>query len=116
MQYPPNMRVIRVMCSASVSPHLILRAFQEGVDGVFVGGCRLGDCHYLYGNYSTNRRVRSLKPLLAFCGIEEERLHSRWISSAEAPEFIEEIKHFVEVLREMGPSPLKRKQVPERAA
>lgn len=116
MQYPTNVRVIRVMCSASVSPHLILRAFQEGVDGVFVGGCRLGDCHYLYGNFSTNRRVRSLKPLLAFCGIEEDRLRSRWISSAEAPEFIEEIKDFVKVLRGLGPSPLKRPKDPERAA
>jgi len=91
-----------------VSPHYILRAFQDGIDGVFVGGCRFGDCHYLYGNYSANRRVQFLRHFLAFVGIEEERLRARWVSSAEASEFTMEIKDFVEVLKKLGPSPLKK--------
>lgn len=111
MQYPSNIRIVRVMCSGSVSPHHILRAFQEGVDGVFVGGWRLGDCNYLYGNYSAKKRVRFLRPLLKFSGIEEDRLRARWVSSAEAPEFVEEIEDFIKALRAMGPSPLKKEPV-----
>jgi F420-non-reducing hydrogenase iron-sulfur subunit len=107
MQYPTNIRVIRVMCSATVSPHHILRAFQEGVDGVFVGGCRLGDCHYLYGNYSCKKRTEVLRKLLGFTGIAEERLRTKWISSAEAPEFISEMKEFVETVKALGRSPLR---------
>ena len=94
------------MCSGGVSPHHILRAFQEGVDGVFIGGCHLGDCHYLYGNYSSKRRAGILRQLLAFSGIDEDRLRARWVSSAEAPEFAHEIKDFVAKLQELGPSPL----------
>lgn len=116
MQYPTNVRIIRLMCSASVSPHHILRAFQEGVDGVFVGGCHLGDCHYMYGNYSAKRRVQFLRQLLSFSGIEEDRLRARWVSSAEAPEFTHEIKDFVENLRKLGPSPLNRSKKAGQAA
>ena len=101
------MKVVRVMCSASVSPHYILRALQSGVDGVFIGGCHLGDCHYLYGNYSTKKRTTFLKKLLDFSGVNGERLRVRWVSSAEGPEFVHEVKSFVEDLKKMGPSPLK---------
>ncbi len=95
------------MCSASVSPHHILLAFQQGVDGVFVGGCHIGDCHYLYGNYATSKRIRFLKGLLAFSGIEPERIKLKWVSSAEAPEFVEAINEFVNTLKQLGPSPLR---------
>jgi F420-non-reducing hydrogenase iron-sulfur subunit len=95
------------MCSASVSPHHILLAFQKGVDGVFVGGCHIGDCHYLYGNYATSKRIKFLKELLSFSGIEQERIKLKWVSSAEAPEFVEAINEFVKTLKEIGPSPLK---------
>jgi len=94
------------MCSASVSPHFILRAFQEGVDGVFVSGCRFGDCHYLYGNYSASKRIQFLKQLLAFCGIDGRRLQTHWGSSAEAPELVAAIKELVDTLHALGPSPL----------
>ena len=104
------------MCSASVSPHHILLAFQQGVDGVFVGGCHLGDCHYLYGNHSTDKRVRFLKKLISFSGIEEDRLRSRWISSAEGPEFAEEIRDFIKSLKKLGPSPLSVNQKDLNAA
>ena len=99
------------MCSGSVSPHHVLRAFQQGVDGVFVGGCHKGECNYLYGNYSTEKRVTVLSQMLDFCGIEKERLRARWVSSAEAQEFVEEINDFVDVLRKLGPSPLKNEQI-----
>ena len=116
LQYPANVRTVRVMCSASVSPHHVLRAFQQGVDGVFVGGWHLGECHYLYGNYATKKRMTFLKQLLAFSGIEEERLRFKWISSAEAPEFAAAMNEFVSTIRELGPSPINRKQNGQEAA
>ncbi|HDZ91758.1 MAG TPA: hydrogenase iron-sulfur subunit [Deltaproteobacteria bacterium] len=76
----------------------------------------MGDCHYLYGIYATDKRVRFLRGLLAFSGIGEERLRSRWISSAEGPEFAQEIRDFIEALRELGPSPLREKEEMLRAA
>ena len=85
LQYPPNIRVIRVMCSGTVSPHHVLRAFQKGADGVLIGGCHIGDCHYLRGNYMTIKRIRFLQDLLRFTGFEPERLHLEWISAAECP-------------------------------
>ena len=97
------------MCSGGVSAHHVLRAFQEGVDGVFVGGCRLGDCHYMVGNFAAKRRAEILGPLLAFSGIDGDRLRARWVSSAEAPEFVHEIEDFVARLKELGPSPLVRR-------
>jgi len=95
------------MCSGSVSPHHVLRAFQEGVDGVLVGGCRLGDCHYQTGNYMAEKRMRLLKKLLPFYGIEPERLRVRWVSSAEASELVETISDFTNELIKLGPSPLR---------
>jgi F420-non-reducing hydrogenase iron-sulfur subunit len=115
MQYPTNVRIVRLMCSASLSPHFVLRAFQEGVDGVFLSGCRFGDCHYLSGNYSAARRIRFLKQLLAFCGIESERLDAHWGSSAEAPELVVAIKEFVSALKALGPSPLRKRRRKESA-
>ncbi len=108
MQYPPNIRVIRVMCSGTVSAHHILKAFQKGVDGVFVGGCHIGDCHYMYGNFMTRKRVTFMQDLLAFAGIEPERLRVNWISSAEGPEFAEHVTHFIEQIKELGPSPFSK--------
>lgn len=113
MQYPPNTRVIRVMCSGSVSPHHVLRAFQKGADGVLIGGCHIGDCHYLRGNYMTIKRIRFLQDLLKFTGFEPERLHLEWISAAEAPKFVETVRNFTAKIKKLGPSPLKH---PKRAA
>ena len=104
------------MCSGSVSPHHILRAFQEGVDGVYVGGCHLGECHYLYGNYATKKRIDFLRELLGFIGIDSDRLRCRWTSSAEAPEFVHEIIDFIDSLKAKGPSPLRKAEKVLRAA
>ncbi|NLI83384.1 MAG: hydrogenase iron-sulfur subunit [Deltaproteobacteria bacterium] len=105
LQYPPNVRPIRVMCSATVSPHHVLRAFQSGADGVLVGGCHVGDCHYIYGNYMTIKRIRFLQELLEFVGLGE-RLHLEWISSAEAQKFVQVVTEFTLKIKELGPSPL----------
>jgi len=97
------------MCSGTVSPHHILKAFQKGVDGVFVGGCHLGDCHYMYGNFMTRKRIIFLQKLLGFSGIEPERLRVEWISSAEGPEFAHHVIDFIKQIKDIGPSPLKVK-------
>ena len=82
-QYPPNGVVVRVNCSGRIDPQHILWAFREGADGVLVGGCHPGDCHYQDGNYKTMRRVQFLKRMLEDMGIDPERLHLEWISAAE---------------------------------
>jgi F420-non-reducing hydrogenase iron-sulfur subunit len=105
LSYPPNIRIIRVMCSGTVSPHHILRAFQSGADGVLVGGCHIGDCHYLSGNYMTIKRIRFLQELLKFIGLGD-RLHLEWISSAEAQKFVQVVTDFTEKIKALGPNPL----------
>jgi F420-non-reducing hydrogenase iron-sulfur subunit len=95
------------MCTATISPHHILKAFQKGADGVLVAGCHIGDCHYMKGNYMTIKRVAVLKELLRFTGFQEERLYLDWISSAEGVRFAEVIRSFTQKIKELGPSQLK---------
>ena len=104
-QYPPNVRAIRVMCSGTVSPHHVIRAFQKGADGVLVAGCHIGDCHYIKGNYMTLKRMRFVEGLIAFSGYQPERLRLEWISSAEGVKFAEVIREFTEQIRALGPAP-----------
>ncbi len=108
LKYEPNFVTVRVMCSARVSPHFIIRAFQEGADGVFIGGCHIGDCHYVKGNYITAKRVAIMKRLLEFLGIPKERLHLVWIAASEGDKYAREVDAFTEKVRAMGPSPLKQ--------
>jgi heterodisulfide reductase subunit A len=107
IQYPPNIRIIRVMCSGRVDPAFIMRAFDLGVDGVFIGGCHPGDCHYMAGNYKAKRRVELTSLLLDVLGIEQERLKLEWISASEGARFAQSITDFTDRIRELGP--LKRK-------
>lgn len=107
IQYAPNLRMIRVMCSGAIDPSLILEAFQKGADGVFIGGCHPGDCHYMTGNYKTMRKVMLLKRLLPQLGIKPDRLKLEWVSAAEGQRFAEVVNGFVETIKELGPSPLK---------
>jgi F420-non-reducing hydrogenase iron-sulfur subunit len=104
LQYPPNVRVIRVMCSGSVSPHHLLHAFQKGADGILVAGCHIGDCHYLKGNYMTLKRVKFMEGLLGFVGYSPERLRLEWISAAEGIRFAEVIRDFTKKVRNLGPA------------
>ncbi|MDY6908966.1 MAG: hydrogenase iron-sulfur subunit [Thermodesulfobacteriota bacterium] len=105
LQYPPNIRVVRVMCSGTVSPHHVIHALQRGADGVLVAGCHIGDCHYLKGNYMTLKRITFVKELIRFAGYNPERLRLEWISSAEGIKFAEVVRDFTEKIRSLGPAP-----------
>ena len=110
MQYPPNIRTIRVMCSGRVSELLILKAFAVGADGVLVSGCHPGDCHYMKGNLSARRRVAGLKPFLKAVGISSDRLRLQWVGASEGLKMAESVTDFTETIRKLGPNPLKRSQ------
>lgn len=104
MQYPPNIRVIRVPCSGRVSPKFILGAFRNGADGVWISGCHPGDCHYIEGNYYARRKFMLFKNLLEYMGIEPGRLHFSWISSAEATKFVDVVKEVTSSVKALGPA------------
>jgi F420-non-reducing hydrogenase iron-sulfur subunit len=108
IQYPPNIRIVRVMCSGRIDPIFILEAFKNGADGVLVAGCHLpSDCHYLSGNFKAQKRVLFLKKVLFELGIEPERLRLEWISASEGNKFASVVKDMVTKLKELGPNPLK---------
>ena len=108
IQYPPNVRIIRVMCSGSVDSMYILRALLEGADGVFVGGCHPGDCHYIDGNYKARRRMVLLENILGTLGLEKERVWLRWISASEGQKFADTMKEMTEAVRKLGPNPIAK--------
>jgi F420-non-reducing hydrogenase iron-sulfur subunit len=110
LQYPPNVVDIRVMCTGTISPYYVLKAFQEGIDGVLIAGCHIGDCHYDKGNYMTAKRFRVLKDILAAAGIDPRRIRLEWVSAAEGAKFQDVITTFTEQVRAAGPSPLAKKQ------
>jgi F420-non-reducing hydrogenase iron-sulfur subunit len=103
IKYAPNAEVVRVMCSGRVDVQFVLKAFAKGADGVLIGGCHPGDCHYQEGNYKALRRYRLLKRLLKQMGIEEERLRLEWISAAEGDRVRVVINEMVEQLKVLGP-------------
>jgi F420-non-reducing hydrogenase iron-sulfur subunit len=102
--YPPNIRVVRVMCSARIDPSFVLAALARGADGVLVCGCHPGDCHYSEGNYKTMRRFPLLKRVLATYGIEDERVRLEWVSASEGQRFADIVSDMTERLRALGPS------------
>ena len=101
--YSPSLRVVRVPCSGRVDPLFVLKAFQEGADGVMVLGCHPGDCHYTEGNYHARRRYTLMHRLLEYVGIEEQRLLVEWVSAAEGNRFAEMATEFAAQVRELGP-------------
>jgi len=107
LQYPPNIRVIRLMCSGALDPVYVLKALLEGADGVLIGGCHPGDCHYVSGNYKARRRVAILKEILTQMGFDEDRVWLRWISASEGRLFADTVEEMVTALRAKGPNPLK---------
>nr|Q00405.1 RecName: Full=F420-non-reducing hydrogenase vhc iron-sulfur subunit D [Methanococcus voltae]CAA43504.1 vhcD [Methanococcus voltae PS] len=107
MQYPPSIRIIRVMCSGRIEPSFILKAFKEGADGVFIGGCHPGDCHYDAGNYKWQRRVMMLYDMLDELGIEKERVMHEWISASEGEKFQIAMNDIYDKIKAMGPCTLK---------
>jgi coenzyme F420-reducing hydrogenase delta subunit len=106
IQYPPNIRVIRVMCSGRVDPVIILDMFANGADGVIVTGCHPGDCHYIEGNLHEERKIKMLRKLIALTGFESERLRLEWVSAAEGQRFAQIVTDFTEQVRKLGPSPI----------
>jgi F420-non-reducing hydrogenase iron-sulfur subunit len=103
MKYPPNVIPIRVMCSGRVDPTFVLTAFAKGADGVLIGGCHPGDCHYLEGNYKTLGRYHILSKMLEQFGVEKERFQLHWISAAEAKRFVDVVTKMTEQVRALGP-------------
>lgn len=106
IQYPPNLRMIRVMCSGTIDPLYILEAFQKGADAVFIGGCHPGDCHYQSGNYKARRKVSLVKRLLSQLGVSPQRIRLEWVSATEGQRFAQVVTDFIREVKELGPSPL----------
>jgi F420-non-reducing hydrogenase iron-sulfur subunit len=104
MQYPPNIRIIRLPCSGRINPLYIIKALAEGADGVMVSGCHPGDCHYLSGNLVARRRFVMLKRLLAAAGIEPDRVHFTWVSASEGGRFASVVGEVTERVRKLGPN------------
>ncbi len=102
--YPPNVRIIRTMCSARVEPAFVLEALARGADGVLVCGCHPGDCHYSEGNYKTMRRLPLLEAVLESYGVERERVRLEWVSASEGQRFADIVTDMTERLRALGPS------------
>jgi F420-non-reducing hydrogenase iron-sulfur subunit len=106
-QYPPNLRIIRVMCSGMVHPNLVIDALTKGADGVLICGCHLGDCHYLEGNVKAENRKEAIELMLGDFGLEPERFRLEWVSASEGPRFAELAREMTETVRALGPSPYK---------
>ena len=107
IQYPPSVRIVRVMCSGMIHPNLVIEALTKGADGVIACGCHPGDCHYLEGNLRAEKRAEALKLMLQDFGIEEERFRLEWVSAAEGPRFAQVMTEFTEEILRLGPSPYK---------
>ena len=106
-QYPPNIRIIHLMCSGAVDSIYVLKALIDGADGVLIGGCHPGDCHYQTGNYKARRRVAILKGILEEMGFKENRIWLKWISASEGKLFADTVTKMVDDLKKMGPNPMK---------
>jgi coenzyme F420-reducing hydrogenase delta subunit/NAD-dependent dihydropyrimidine dehydrogenase PreA subunit len=114
-QYPPNIRVIRVMCSGRVDPAFIFRAFSKGADGVFIGGCWLDECHYVTnGNYQALDMTNRCKKLMEQIGLNPDRLRLEWVSASEGIRFAEIISNFTRQLKELGPLGIAEGKDPEQ--
>ncbi|OGS42382.1 MAG: hypothetical protein A3K67_04640 [Euryarchaeota archaeon RBG_16_62_10] len=108
MEYPPNIRIVRVMCSGSVEPAVIIDAFENGADGVIIIGCLMDNCHYVSGNKRAQERVDALKKLFDVVGINSKRLRTEWINASERSKFATTVREFVNEVRELGPLPLPK--------
>jgi F420-non-reducing hydrogenase iron-sulfur subunit len=110
-QYPTNVRPVRVMCSTRISPHLVLDIFKAGADGILLGGCHLNDCHYISGNFYTEKRVRLMWKLLEDAGIDPKRLRLEWVSASEGEKFSKVVTEFTEQVKKLGPSNVRKDDV-----
>lgn len=104
IQYPANVRIIRIPCTGRIDPIFVVRALLEGADGVLVSGCHPGECHYTSGNYYARRRFTVLRELLDLLGVEPERLTLSWVSASEGEKFSEVVEEVVESVKQVGPA------------
>lgn len=107
IHYPPNVRIIRVMCSARIEPAFVLEALAGGADGVLICGCHPGDCHYSEGNYKAMRRYPLLKSLLRAYGIDDARVRMEWVSASEGQRFADIVADMTEQLKALGPARIR---------
>ena len=103
LQYSPEVVPIRFNCTGRLDPSFVLKAFSEGADGVFIGGCHPGDCHYISGNYNALKRVKLLKKVIAQFGIDPARLRLEWVSASEGNKFARVMNEFTGEIKELGP-------------
>ncbi len=109
LSYPTNVEIVRLPCTGRVQVSHILKAFEEGADGVYVAGCLEGECHYQTGNLRAKKRVQYAKKLLDFIGIGGDRLEMYNLSAAEGQRFVEIANEMVERIKKLGPNPLKKR-------
>ncbi|MBA3031375.1 MAG: hydrogenase iron-sulfur subunit [Desulfobacteraceae bacterium] len=111
LSYPSNVRMVRLMCTGMIDAKYIIKAFLDGADGVFIGGCHPGDCHYINGNIKAEKRISGVGMVLEQFGFDPERLKLAWIGASEGPEFQKHMTTFVEKIKEMGPGPARFRMV-----
>jgi len=111
LAYPPNVRLIRMMCTGMVDPKYVIKALLEGADAVLISGCHPGDCHYINGNYKARRRVKLVKEILPRFGFEENRLKLTWIGASEGVDFAKTIREMVKEIKKLGPNQTKEQMV-----
>ena len=105
IQYPPNIRVVRVLWSGMVHPNQVIDALTKGADGVLMCGCHPGDCHYQEGNLKAEKRAEAIRLMLGDFGLEEERFRLEWVSAAEGARFAQVVREFTEQVQKLGASP-----------
>jgi F420-non-reducing hydrogenase iron-sulfur subunit len=111
LTYPPNVRLIRMMCTGMVDPKYVIKALLEGADAVLISGCHPGDCHYINGNYKARRRVKLLKEILPKFGFDERRVKLTWIGASEGGDFAKTIKEMVNEVKALGPNETRKQLV-----
>jgi coenzyme F420-reducing hydrogenase delta subunit len=105
-KYPPNVNIVRFMCSGRIEPEFIMKAFEFGADGVMVTGCKLDECHYISGNFRAKERIVTTQEIMDMIGLGGERLGAFWLSAAEGEKFAQNTNDFVERIKALGPNPL----------
>ncbi|MBC8466889.1 MAG: hydrogenase iron-sulfur subunit [Deltaproteobacteria bacterium] len=111
LAYPPNTRMIRMMCTGMVDPKYVIKAFLEGADAVLISGCHPGDCHYINGNFKARRRVKLLKEILPRFGFDERRLRLTWIGASEGVDFAKTMREMAAEIKELGPTEVREQMV-----
>ncbi len=111
LAYPANVRLIRLMCTGMIDSKYILKAFLDGADGIFIGGCHPGDCHYINGNLKAQKRLSGISKIIELFGFQPGRLKLEWIGASEGPEFQAHMKGFVERIKNLGPSQVQNRVI-----